>query len=597
MKIINFPFSAIVKQDYVKLGLLINAIDPGIGGILIIGPKGIAKTTMVRSLSEILPEIKSTGCRFNCDPDDENNLCDECLENLKNGQLKAFYKKIDIKEIPLSATIDRVSGSLDIKAALHGEIKLNEGILGEANRNILYIDEVNLLDDSIVDAILDSAATGINRVERENLSYIHPARFILIGTMNPEEGDLRPQLLDRFGISVNASLPESIEEMVEISKRVESFNMDPSSFSKKYIKYDDEIRKKIINARKILYEVKLNDDDLKYMASKIMEKHLGNRAMIAAVKSARAIAAYYNRKRPDKNDLDIALYFAMNHRSKDVTKPNLNSNSNDKNDLKDNLNDDGKKEYSDLKKDYNIDKPDNGNTVKSVNFKIKASNDTGRISKGSGFNKFSFKPGHYLDIHGTMVNMALNMDNKVMPYDLSFKNKISGGSVPFIIAVDASRSMKFKSRINDAINISGMILKEAYLKRSKVSLVSFSGTDAKVISNFSRNFNTIESSLRSIKGSGKTPLAQALRLCGDLSKRYNKKTVSFLLTDGRGNYPDASSQRIYDAASYLGRYSRVFIIGDDDFLPGYNEIIARASGGTLLKKSENLIFEIKSRIL
>ncbi|SMD31551.1 VWA domain-containing protein [Picrophilus oshimae] len=597
MKTVNFPFSAIVKQDLVKLGLLINAIDPGIGGILIIGPKGIAKTTMVRSLSEILPEIKSTGCRFNCDPDDENSLCDECLDNLKNKKLKTVYKKIDIKEIPLSATIDRVAGSLDVKAALHGEVRLNEGILGEANRNILYIDEVNLLDDSIVDAILDSAATGINRVERENLSYVHPARFILIGTMNPEEGDLRPQLLDRFGISVTASLPESIEEMVEISKRVEDFNRDPVSFQERYMKNDIYIKNKIINARINLYRIKIDDDDLRYLASRIMEKGLGNRAMIAAVKSARAIAAYYGRKKPDKNDLDLALYFAMNHRSKDVKKPEINNNINNDFDHKDNKDGSNENDKS-SKNDYEIhNQKGNEKDVKSVEFRIKTSNDSGRVSTGSGFNRASFRPGSHLDIHGTLLNMAMNMDKSVMPYDLSFKSRISQGSMPFIIAVDASKSMKFKSRINDAINISSMILKEAYVKRSRVSLVSFSGTQASLISWFSRNFSSIEASLRSIKSSGKTPLADALRLCADISKRYNKKTVSFFLTDGRGNYPDASYKRIYDAAEYLGRYSRVFVINDDDFLPGYNKAIADASNGIILKKDENLIFEIKSRIL
>ncbi|WP_061951409.1 ATP-binding protein [Acidiplasma cupricumulans] len=220
MKINYFPFSAILGNDDIKLGLIINAIDPKIGGILITGPKGIAKSTMVRSLSNILPEMDSIrGCRFNCTLNSEN-LCDECREKIDNNSAEIVKKSVPVITLPISSTLDRVVGSIDINSAISGRVNFREGLLGEANNGILYIDEVNLLDDSIADAILDSAASGINTVERDGVSYIHPARFILVGTMNPEEGELRPQLLDRFGISAEGKLPSSAEELIEIANRL-----------------------------------------------------------------------------------------------------------------------------------------------------------------------------------------------------------------------------------------------------------------------------------------------------------------------------------------------------------------------------------------
>jgi len=213
-----FPFTAIVGQEDMKLGLILNVIDPSIGGLLITGEKGTGKSTAVRALAELLPEIEVVkGCRFNCDPSSDGR-CTDCQERIEQGEaLDTERKKMRVVELPLGATEDRVVGTLDVEHAIkHGEKRFEPGILADANRNFLYVDEVNLLEDHIVDLLLDAAAMGVNYVEREGVSFVHPARFILVGTMNPEEGELRPQLLDRFGLSVKV---QSIKDTQRASPR------------------------------------------------------------------------------------------------------------------------------------------------------------------------------------------------------------------------------------------------------------------------------------------------------------------------------------------------------------------------------------------
>jgi len=196
-----FPFTAIVGQEKMKKALLLNAVNPRIGGVLIRGQKGTGKSTAVRALADLLPEIKVVkDCPFNCNPDDPREMCDSCYDRYVRGeQLPWIKRKVRIVNLPLNATIDRVAGTLNIEKALKEGLKaLDPGLLAEANRGILYVDEVNLLDDYVADVLLDAAASGVNIVERENVSVVHPSRFILIGTMNPEEGELRPQLVGRF---------------------------------------------------------------------------------------------------------------------------------------------------------------------------------------------------------------------------------------------------------------------------------------------------------------------------------------------------------------------------------------------------------------
>ncbi|MDP6560459.1 MAG: ATP-binding protein, partial [Candidatus Binatia bacterium] len=214
-----YPFTAIVGQEQMKKGLVLNAINPNLSGILVRGEKGTAKSTAVRALAALLPDLDVVeDCRFSCNPFNENEMCSDCLERLAEGEtLPAVKRKTKVANLPVNATEDRVVGTLDLEQAIKkGEKHFEAGVLAEANRGILYVDEVNLLDDHIVDMLLDSAAMGVNIIEREGVSYTHPAKFILVGTMNPEEGELRPQLLDRFGLCVNIEGIDDTDQRVEV---------------------------------------------------------------------------------------------------------------------------------------------------------------------------------------------------------------------------------------------------------------------------------------------------------------------------------------------------------------------------------------------
>ena len=248
-----FPFTALVGQDLMKLALVLNAINPKIGGVLIRGEKGTAKSTAVRALAHLLPEIRVTlNCPYHCEP---GSPCPG-----DHGPGKPFKRAVQIVELPVGATEDRVIGSLDISQALsEGQVRFKAGLLANANRGILYVDEVNLLNDHLVDVLLDAAAMGRNYVEREGISFEHPAQFLLVGTMNPEEGDLRPQLLDRFALSVDVvgGLPPG--ERAEVVRRRIGFEADPEGFGDSWQTKQQRERKRIAAAQKLLPKVQLSD--------------------------------------------------------------------------------------------------------------------------------------------------------------------------------------------------------------------------------------------------------------------------------------------------------------------------------------------------
>ncbi len=291
LKNLIFPFSAIVGQENVKKALILNAVNPGIGGVLIKGDKGTGKTTAVRALADLLPPLKVVkGCSFNCDPEDPDSLCDSC----RSGDFEVEEKSMRVVELPLGATEDRVVGSINIEKALkEGSKALEPGILADANRNILYVDEINLLDDNLVDVLLDAAAYGMNVVEREGISVSHPSNFILVGTMNPAEGELRPQLSDRIGIHIAVHSIMDLEDRVRIMERREEFERDPKAFRDKFKEKQDEILENIIQARKTLKNVRISRNLMKVIAYICMDMGVdGHRADIAILKTAKTIAAY-----------------------------------------------------------------------------------------------------------------------------------------------------------------------------------------------------------------------------------------------------------------------------------------------------------------
>lgn len=289
-----FPFTAIVGQEQMKLGLTLNVIDPGIGGLLIMGEKGTGKSTAVRALAELLPGIGvSRGCAFNCDPDG-TALCSICAERVaREGALKRETRKMRVVELPLGITEDRLVGTLDIEHALkHGEKRFEPGILADANRNFLYVDEVNLLEDHIIDLLLDSAAMGQNTVEREGVSFSHPARFILVGTMNPEEGDLRPQLMDRFGLCVYVESIRDRDLRIEILKRRSRFDGDPEGFFESVQDDQRVLSDEIIRSREHLPKVDISGEILAKIVGITTEIHVdGHRSDIVILRAAKALAA------------------------------------------------------------------------------------------------------------------------------------------------------------------------------------------------------------------------------------------------------------------------------------------------------------------
>ena len=313
-----YPFSAIVGQEDMKDALLSNVVNPSIGGVLIKGEKGTAKSTAVRAVADLLPERKTIkDCIFHCEASQKRYLCPAC-RILTESEKTPEYEDIKMRvvELPLSATEDRVAGTLDIEEAItKGEKKFEPGVLAAANGNILYVDEVNLLDDHIVDLLLDAAAMGTNFVEREGISYSHPSRFMLVGTMNPEEGDLRPQLLDRFGLSVNVEGEKNTEKRIEIVKRRLEFEKNPHEFCDKYKPLQQNLRDKIETAKKIILEIK-PDDLLLNTAVKIslLLNVDGHRSDLTLVKTACAFAALDERNNVEGNDLIKAAGLALPHR-------------------------------------------------------------------------------------------------------------------------------------------------------------------------------------------------------------------------------------------------------------------------------------------
>lgn len=313
-----YPFAAIVGQEDMKLSLILNVINPALGGVLIKGEKGTAKSTAVRALAELLPAMASVeGCQFHCDPLEPNLLCESCSEKYKSGaKLSSSEIKMKVVELPVSATEDRVVGTLDIEHAIkHGEKKFEAGILAQANRNILYVDEINLLDDHVVDVLLDAAAMGVNTVEREGVSYSHPAKFVLVGTMNPEEGDIRPQLLDRFGLSVIVTGEHEPEKRVEVIKRRLAYEEDADKFIAKYDKEQKELGEKIMQARQVLKEVVIADNLLAAVAALAIELGVdGHRADITVIKTAMTLAAFAGRTEVVMEDIKNAAKLVLPHR-------------------------------------------------------------------------------------------------------------------------------------------------------------------------------------------------------------------------------------------------------------------------------------------
>ncbi|MBS0374687.1 MAG: magnesium chelatase ATPase subunit I [Proteobacteria bacterium] len=313
----QYPFSAIVGQDALRSALLATAVDPAIGGVLAFGERGTGKSTAVRALAALLPPMTVVdGCRYHCDPAEAGAYCDECAAAYARRKPRTRSVPVPVVDLPLGATEDRVVGALDLERALTQGVKAFEpGLLARAHRGYLYVDEVNLLEDHLVDLLIDVAASGENLVEREGLSIRHPARFVLIGSGNPEEGELRPQLLDRFGLSVEVRTPRDLATRVEVVRRRDAFDRDPATFVRRWQEEEAKIRRQILAARRRLPGVRVPEPMLERAAALCLSLGTdGLRGELALVRAARAAASLVGAKSVTEAHLREVAAAALGHR-------------------------------------------------------------------------------------------------------------------------------------------------------------------------------------------------------------------------------------------------------------------------------------------
>jgi len=575
-----FPFSAIVGQEKAKLSLLCVAVNPLIGGVLLKGNKGTGKSTMVRALAHVLPEIEVTAdCPFNCNPSNPLEMCDSCYRRYKKGEdLPVVRRKMRVIDLPLSITVDRLVGTVDVERFLkEGRKALQPGILAEANRNILYIDEVNLLDDYIADSLLDAAAMGWNTIEREGISFKHPARFILVGSMNPEEGELRPQILDRFGLCVEVSALMDPEERIEIVRRVEEFHEDPVGFYKKYEDEENRLTENIVKAREILPKVEIDDDLLKLLAETVIKLGIKtNRAEIATIKTAKAIAALNGRRRVTLEDLEEAMELALPHRLKDkpfqkpqppkLKPPKPEQNENDKERNKNEQRYEHKKEgknesksqgtgSSDLEQNF---RPSEAEIPEIENRNFEGSEITGyRSSKDVSVTVINFPRGipvsyippkgeiRDVDLYNSAVWAVLNGKKppiKLGLNDLRVRVRKTRAPTLWVLLLDSSGSMAIQKRISVAKGIAEKLIEKGYIKKSKVALIVAKGNQAEIFVPPTKNYLEVAEKIESVPTGGRTPLSSALYnllLLADRERMKDKsvKVRAFLITDGKANVP------------------------------------------------------------
>ena len=632
MKRTVLPFTAIVGQHKLKLALVLNAINPSLLGVLVRGEKGTGKSTAVRALADLLPEIEVVKCKFNCSPSNPSLQCSICNAKYMRGEmLPTVKRKIKVVELPLGATEDRVIGSLDIEKALRKGIKaLEPGILAEVNQGILYIDEVNLLDDHLVDVLLDSAAMGVNIVEREGISVSHPSRFILVGTMNPEEGEIRPQLLDRFGLSIEIKGLKNTKERIEIIKVVEEFERDPDSFFKKHEKRQEELKRRILKARGNLSQVKISEELLNTTAGICLafEVH-GHRADFLIARAAKTIAAYNSRRKVIGRDIKEAAELVLPHRMrrlpfeepKPITdkiealirkrevSPQANEEQEDDSELVVHHVEEGEdfntsfEETRRTRKTFEIAGKRNKIDIK-LDLNKKRHTGSGRrartLSTRSGkYVKSKIPEGKTTDIaiDATIRAAVARKGNLTIDKD-DLREKVRAKRVSSVIVfvVDASGSMAAMRGIDMAKKAVLELLKDSYQKRDKVSFIAVAGEKAQVLLAPTSSVELAVKHLKELPTGGKTPLSDGLLkglqvLRTELWKNRNIIPVMVLVSDGRGNVPiktDVKKELISIATEIRKQGINLVVIdsGDSFLNLGYNKEIAEAGFGQYYRLDE-----------
>jgi magnesium chelatase subunit D len=603
-----------------KMALILNAIDSGIGGVLVRGEKGTAKSTAVRALADLLPEITVVqGCPYSCHPDYRQGICSACHDEEK----KPFSRKMRVVNLPLNATEDMVLGGIDFGFAVRtGATRFQPGLLAKANRGILYVDEINLLDDHIVDIILDAASSGENVVEREGISFRHQAQFILVGTMNPEEGELRPQLLDRFGLCVHVNSEVDPEKRVLLMERREHYDADTHGFSSLYRNRNREIAGQIVSAGQSLTEVILPKSLTNFIVELCVQNNVaGHRADIVIARSATAIASYESRSTVTVDDIGRAAELALLHRRREISPPppkaEEEKRSNPQNEAHEGPDDEqtdreqrqleakesaqsGLQESRRSDEQRGREKPSETETVFQIgpSFKVKSifHNKDRILRRGSGKRsrtRTSQKQGRYVKSTQRRENNDLALDatlRAAAPYQKSRKSihglavTIKGQDIRerikekrvgnfLLFLVDASGSMGARGRMIASKGAILSLLLDAYQKRDRVALVSFRKREAFVNLPPTSSVELAAKLLKDMPIGGRTPLSAGLAksyelLRNHLVKEPSSRPITIIVTDAKANaaFGDANPlQESLKVASAMAQEDRVkFVVVDTE---------------------------------
>ncbi len=574
-----YPFGAIVGQERLKKSLILNAINPRLGGVLIRGEKGTAKSTAARGLAELLPPIRVVAdCPFHCDPGEPEQWCDSCRQRGEKGALISRERPMPLVDLPLGSTEDRLLGTIDLEKAIKtGEKHFESGLLAAAHRGILYVDEVNLLDDHLVDVLLDAAAMGVNVVEREGVSFTHPAGFILVGTMNPEEGELRPQLLDRFGLCVEIGGLKEPEGRMEVVERLLDYEADPEGFLEQWQPEQERLRQSITASRERLSAVRFAKDILNLITTICLDQGVdGHRADIYMLKTARTLAAYHEREEVTEDDVREAAELVLPHRlrRKPFTEPQM----------------DQEKLEESIRKHRQQQQPEPPQQSESLPPE-EASPPPPEAPPGGGevtFEAGAPFPVRPLDLprdrqpkeskgrrtravtkdrSGRYVRPAMtpsgppdpaldatlraaapyqmmrdkgNLAIAITESDLRHKVREKRIGHHILFVVDASGSMGANQRMVETKGAILSLLLDAYQKRERVGLVVFRGEQAHLTLPFTHSIEQARKCLDDLPTGGKTPLPRALQLAYEILQKEKTRNpqdafLLVLISDGKAN--------------------------------------------------------------
>lgn len=587
-----FPFAAIIGQDKMKLSLLLNAVNPAIGGVLIRGEKGTAKSTAVRGLSRLLPDLPViAGCPYQCNPH-SGHQCEDCVnKNTKEEQITIATILSPIVDLPLGATEDMVLGAIDFEAAVKaGTSRFMPGLLARANRGILYVDEANLLDDHLVNAILDTSESGINIVEREGMSVWHPSRFILIGTMNPEEGELRPQILDRFGLAVQVEAESDPDLRVELLKRREQFDLDQKDFIQIYNADSLKITESIVNGRSLLPGVHIPNHLRTFIAEICTQNNVaGHRADLAIERAACAYTALNGRTEVSSDDIITVAPLALLHRMRNVQEPQMpppppspNENEQEELEQNDSYTEDNPEQPVEAQKpspdkeqpqqqqdtDQNNQEAEqqqqsqsqeNNSSQDEIHeigepFKVQrlASEKDKVLRSGSGrrsHTRSATKQGRYVKSTSRRFKNDLALDatlRAAAPFQLNRKNNSSNKNIAvhiketdirekirerrvgnvLLFLVDGSGSMGAHRRMVETKAAIMSLLLDAYQKRDKVCMIVFRGEAAEVMLPPTSSVDLAGKLLAQLSVGGRTPLSAGLSRTSEVLNQILLKTPS-----------------------------------------------------------------------